>query len=29
MGEEAYKSMDSAIEQIKKKAYHCFYFFIT
>ena len=29
MGEEAYRSMDAAIAEIKRKAYHCFYFFIT
>ena len=29
MGEEAYKSMDIAVDTLKQKSYHCFYFFIT
>lgn len=29
MGEDAYKSMDIAVDVIKRKSYHCFYFFIT
>ena len=29
MGEEAYKAMDIAVEVMKQKSYHCFYFFIT
>ena len=29
MGELAYESMDIAVDAIKKKSYHCFYFFIT
>mmetsp|Transcript_27821 Transcript_27821/g.32711 ORF Transcript_27821/g.32711 Transcript_27821/m.32711 type:complete len:103 (+) Transcript_27821:29-337(+) len=28
MGEEAYKSMDIAVETMKQKSYHCFYFFL-
>ena len=29
MGEEAYKSMDIAVDVLKQKSYHSFYFFIA
>ena len=29
MGEQAYKSMDIAVDTLKRKSYHCFYFFIA
>ena len=29
MGEEAYKSMDITVYELKKKSFHCFYFFIS
>lgn len=29
MGEEAYKSMDIAVDVLKRKSYHCMYYYLA